>query len=403
MAGWQNWSGSVRCAPRRIEVPRTQERLRALVAGAAKERTPVRVAGSGHSFLPLCATEGLMLSLDALQGLVAVDAAAARAQFHAGTKLHQIGGPLLGAGFAMANMGDIDQQSIAGAVSTGTHGTGRGLGSISTQIAGLCLIDGSGEAIDCSPLVEPELFNAARVSLGACGVICSVILDVLPAYRLHESTWLADFEACMAQTDTLIASNRHFEFFWVPGKDVCAIKTLNPTSLHRPPLDTADPGATGWAARYVGPQRVDWSYRIFPSVRDRLFNEQEFALPADRGVACMREIRELIRTRHAELVWPVEYRTLAADDIPLSPAYGRDSVTISVHHPAAEPFDEFFADCEAIFRNHHGRPHWGKRHTHTTSELQSLYPAWGSFHEARERIDPRRIFINNYLECLFGL
>lgn len=405
---WSNWSGSVTCAPQTLAMPTTEAAISALVREAAVAGATVRVAGSGHSFTPLCAADGVLVSLDGLQGFVGIappelvkgDAIpTGKATFWAGTKLHQVGEPLWDVGLAMANMGDIDRQALAGAVSTGTHGTGPTLGSISTQVVGLRLVLASGEIVDCSPDQEPALFQAAQVSLGALGIITQVTLRCLPAYRLHERTWVAGFEECMGQLDGLIAANRHFEFFWVPSEDVCAMKTLNPTSAER--LDTPyRPTVTGRLTRYVHDERIDRSYRIFPSERTVKFNETEFAIPAANGPDCLREIRQLMQHRYPAVLWPLEYRTLAADDILLSPAYGRATVTISVHQAAELPYNPFFADVEAIFRNHRGRPHWGKIHTHTAHELAALYPAWDAFQQVRTQVDPAGLFLNAHLQAM---
>lgn len=359
---WSNWSGSVTCAPQTLALPTDETAIAMLVKTAAAAGMTLRVTGSGHSFTPLCASAGVLLSLDGLQGLVATQQDTATVW--AGTKLHQVGEPLWAASLALANMGDIDRQSLAGAVSTGTHGTGPTLGSIATQVVGLRLVLASGEIVECSPTQEPALFKAAQVSLGALGIIIQVTLRCLPAYRLHEKTWVAGFEECMSQLDALIATNRHFEFFWVPSEDVCAMKTLNPTTVER--LDMPyRPTVTGRLTRYVQDERIDRSYRIFPSERNLKFNETEFAIPAANGPDCLREIRQLMQHRYPAVLWPLEYRTLAADDIPLSPAYGRATVTISVHQAAELPYNPFFADVEAIFRNHHGTSPLGQNpHPH---------------------------------------
>jgi len=287
-----------------------------LAAIVAEGPAPIRVAGSGHSFTPLCETTGTLISLDGLSGIVEADARAERATIWAGSKLYALGAPLLEAGLALENMGDIDRQALGGAVGTGTHGTGPTLGSFSTQVVGLRLVVADGTLLDCSADQEPEVFAAARLSLGALGIISRVTLRVLPAYRLHERTWPAPYGECVEQMSRLIAENRHFEFFWSPADDACAIKTLNPTDA---PIGEIAPAiaAPGRLPRYLGAERVDWSYRIFPSERTRLFNEMEFAVPAESGQDCLYEIRDLMRTRHPDVLWPIEYRTLAADSISL--------------------------------------------------------------------------------------
>lgn len=397
MTGWQNWSGSVACTPQRLARPRDEAEIAALVA--APDAGVVRVTGTGHSFTPLCATDGTLLSLDGMQGMIAADAQTCTATFWAGTKIHQMGAPLLAAGLAMANMGDIDRQALAGAIGTGTHGTGETLGSISTQVAGLRLVLASGETLDCSETREPDIFAAARLALGTFGVVTRITLRVLPAYRLHERTWVASFDECVAQLPSLVRENRHFEFFWSPQQDACAMKSLNPTDAER--LDVAPPpDVFGRIARYVAPERIDWSYRVFPSARTLLFNEMEFAVPAAHGPDCLRELRAMMHARHPDVTWPIEYRTLHADDIPLGPAHGRATVTISIHQAAELPHAAFFTDAEAIFRNYHGRPHWGKMHAHTARDLRDCYPQWDAFLAVREQVDPDGRFLNPYLRHL---
>lgn len=401
-AAWTNWSGSVRCAPRQLAMPDDEAAIIALVRGLAREPgAELRAVGTGHSFAPLCATDGVLLSLDRLQGIIDVDPARMEATIWAGTELHRLGAPLLAAGLALENLGDIDRQSLGGAIGTGTHGTGQTLGSIPTQVVGLRLVLASGEILDCSAEREPEIFAAARLSLGALGVITRVTLRLLPAYRLHERTWAASFAECLAGLAALIEGNRHFEFFWSPREDACAMKALNPTTAVTPESPAPPPAAPGRLARYLGPERVDWSYRIFPSERTVRFNELEFAVPAANGPACLRELRSLMQGRHPEVAWPIEYRTLRADDIPLSPAYGRETVTISLHQAHDRPHERFFADAEAIFRNHQGRPHWGKMHRYDVHDLRAAYPGWDQFHAVRQRLDPDGRWLNPYLRCLF--
>ena len=382
---WSNWSGSVECTPQILAAPETEDQVVQLVVQARRNRQSVRVAASGHSFVPICASQEALLSLDGLKGVVATDPQTQTATVLAGTKIYEMGEPLFRAGLAMENMGDIDRQGIAGAVSTGTHGTGKGIGSLSTQVVGLKLVTADGESLVCSAESEGEIFKAAQVSLGALGIITQINLRCLPAYRLHERKWQVPFEQCVADLDRLIADNRHFEFFWFSQTDVCWMKTLNPTEAA--PSDLPDRDG----------ERIGHSHRIFPSVRNNRFNEIEFAVPAVNGLDCLKEIRELMRHRHKEIRWPLEYRTVAADDIFISPASGRETVTISAHQGSTLPHEKFFADVEAIFRNHRGRPHWGKMHTHTAKELSQLYPKWNEFQVIRRQLDPNGRFLNDFL------
>jgi FAD/FMN-containing dehydrogenase len=387
---WCNWSRSVRCTPQRSERPESEAQLAALLRGAAAAGLGVRVAGRGHSHTPLVASDGLLLELDALAGLEAADLPAREATLRGGTTLAQIG-PLLGElGLAMENLGDVDVQALAGAIATGTHGTGSRLRSLSNQVVGLRLYTESGDRLECSQANDPRIFAAARVALGAFGVIAAVRLRLLPAYQLHERIWREDVEPALEALTERIASNRHFEFFWLPQKDRLELKALNPTTLPS--------GVLADRRR----ERVGPAHEILPSLREIPIVEMEYAVPAEHGVACFLELRECMRRRHQDVFWPVEYRTLAADEIPLSPAYGRETVTLSLHQAADLPYQKLFADGEAIFQNVRGRPHWGKLHSCKAAELRELYPRWDDFHALRREIDPHGRFLNAYLRELFG-
>ena len=398
---WSNWSKSVQATPQQIQIPQFEAELVEIVAQANQTHAVIRVAGSGHSFVPLCASNDIIISLDELQGVISVEGDRNQATVWAGSKIHQLGEPLLKHNLGMENMGDIDRQSIAGAISTGTHGTGKGLGSISTQVLGLRLILADGTIQEISAQNEPNLFKAAQVSLGALGIISQVTLQLLPAYRLHEKTWAEPFDSCMAKLEEYIDATRHFEYFWSPREDACACKALHPTKDLEIKDPTLQEQPTGRLSRYISEERIDFSHRIFPSERNMLFNEMEFAVPAEAGPNCVRAIRQLMQEKHPDVLWPIEYRTLAPDDIWLSPAYHRDTVTISIHQAAELPHEAFFADAEAIFREFNGRPHWGKMHTHTAKELKKLYPKWDDFVAMREFVDGNGRFLNPYLQNLF--
>jgi FAD/FMN-containing dehydrogenase len=386
MPVWENWAGNVTAKPRRIVRPHDEGELVATVKQAGRSGEPVRVAGTGHSFVPIAATDGCLVSLDDDAGFEDFDSASLQATIRAGTKLTDVGAPLLERGMGLCNMGDVDVQSVAGALSTGTHGTGRTLRNLSSSIVGLRLVDARGELVECSAEREPALFEMARVALGVFGVVSAVRLQLLPAYRLRERVWQEDLEPCLATLDEKIEKNRHYEFFWYPGNDRCDQKAINPTDR--------DPE--------VGErERVDWSHRILPSVREVRFFEMEYSVPAASGLECFREVRAMLREKHPDVVWPVEYRTLAADDIPLSTAYERETVTISVHSDGRKPYEGVMRDSEAVFRNHAGRPHWGKLHWRTHAELRELYPRFDEFCALRRQRDPDGVFLNPFLRSLF--
>jgi FAD/FMN-containing dehydrogenase len=401
---WSNWSGLVSCRPRQLLSPASEEEVVAIVRGAAAAGEMVRVTGTGHSFTPLCSSDDVLLSLDRLSGIESVDAAARRAWIRAGTKIHDLGGPLAERGLALENQGDVDVQAIAGAVSTGTHGTGPTLGSISTQVVGLRIVTAAGDLIECSNEADAELFRAAQVALGSLGVITAVQLRLLPLYRLHERVRREPLDACLASLDERIRANRHFEFFWYPTDDSAFTKTLNPTDLA---ADAAtSPAHDGSPAENPGlssaeRERVDDSWRIFPTVRENRFNEMEYSVSAELGLECFLEVRDLMRRRHPLVTWPIEYRTVAADEILISPAYGRATVAISIHQGAELPHAAFFDEAEQIFRRHQGRPHWGKLHSLTRRELTALYPQWERFLSVRSRLDPQGRFLNEHLRRLF--
>jgi len=386
---WTNWSGSVTTKPSDFHIPDTESELVDLVHRAAKDHQKIRVAASGHSFTPLCAVDdGMQLLLNRFSGIVSTDLVAKEATIWGGTNLFRLGQPLREAGLAMENLPDVDMQALAGAISTGTHGTGRGIRNLSNQAIGLRLVTASGDIVECSHDLEPEIFRAAQVSVGALGIITQVRMRLLPTYRLHEKTWRASFEECFENMGRLIRENRHFEFFWVSQSDMCLLKTLNPTDAQ--PDDLAD--RTG--------ERIGHSDVIFPSVRSRRFNEIEFSLAEERGPECLIELRELLMKKYPEVSMPLEYRTLGADESYLSTANGRDTVTISAHRIASQPHEKFFGDVEAIYRNHGGRPHWGKIHTHTAGELEKLYPKWNAFQKIREQLDPDGRFLTPYMKKL---
>jgi FAD/FMN-containing dehydrogenase len=398
---WRNWSGIVECRPRHVESPDSVDVLAAIVRRAVDEGGPIRVAGTGHSFTPLCATDGTLISLDGMQGVISTSLDAREATIWAGTKISGLGDMLRAGGVALENQGDVDYQALAGAVSTGTHGTGTAFGSLSSFVTGLDLLIASGERVICSANVEPALFKAAQLSLGLFGVVTAITMRVVPAFRLHERTWIASFEETMRQLDERVARNEHFEFFWLPMYDASAMKTLNTTDAEPGGEEDPDVAArAGTVERYTRPERVDWSYRIFASERTLRFVEMEFAVPIASGPACFRELRQLMLEKHRDVHWPIEYRTQRQDDLYISPAYMRDSVTLSLHQANDLPYQRFFADAEAVFRNHGGRPHWAKLHTHTADELAALYPMWDQFREQRARVDPRGRFLNPYLRRL---
>ena len=387
---WASWGGTVRCTPRRIESPASEDALANAIRRARDDGMRVRVFGTGHSSMPLVATDDVLVSLDALAGMMSADPARRRAWVWAGTRLTALGGPLRDRGLAMENLGDVDVQSLGGALGTGTHGTGHTMGNLSSRVGALRLVDAQGQIRECARDRDPDPFQAARVSIGSLGIFSRAELDLLPAYRLHERVWRSDIDVCLGELDRHIRENRHFEFFWFPQAGFAEMKTLNPTRAEPDPL----PDVKG--------ERIGWSADIIPSVREIKFHEMEYAVPAEDGPTCFARVRERLRERHPDVAWPVEYRTVAADDAWLSPAYGRATVTISVHEDVRRDYRAAFHDVEPIFWEHGGRPHWGKLHQLRAPELAKLYPMWDRFCSLRRSIDPHGLFSNDHLRELFG-
>lgn len=426
---WTNWSGSVTCRPGQVATPSTVEALGDLVRETARSGGKLRVVGAGHSFSPVVATDQTLVSLARIRGLAEVDREAVAATALAGTSIRDLGHLLAKHGLALENQGDIDRQAIAGAVSTGTHGTGIAFGSISTQVRALTLVTAAGEQLTCSPTHEPDIFKAAQVSLGALGVLARIRLQCVPSYVLRDVRKNVDLHTCLAEFEDHCRRHRHFEFWWFPYSDRAATKALDIVDTPRPRsyvgrlladkvLETGVFWAASEAVRRVPSlsrpvarfasraiseaDHADWSHRVFPSARDVRFNEMEYAVPVERGPDCLRELKAYIERDRVHVHFPIEYRVVAGDDIWLSPFYRRDSAVISVHMYAGMPYADYFAGCEAIFRNHRGRPHWGKIHSLTAHELQDMYPEWHRFHDVRRRLDPRGVFMNDYLLRIFG-
>ncbi|MDE2463904.1 MAG: FAD-binding protein [Alphaproteobacteria bacterium] len=428
---WNNWSGGVRCTPRHVIAPREEVELAAAIRTATG---CVRAPGTGHSFTPVCASDDTMLDLAAFRGLLAADTAAQTATFSAATPLWAVGPALHAKGLALANMGDIDRQTLAGVVATGTHGTGRTLGSLSAQVSGFRLITADGEVLNCSADENPEVFELGRVSIGTFGVMSQITIKALPAYRLVERNFALPIEELFERLDSLIAENRHFEFFWFPYANKAVCKSLNLTEDDAPAPRSAEemyargeasgllymntfaainevlpfaPFLLEWTHRLFsrlmpGPDKVRWSYEIFPSPRTVRFNEMEYAIAIEDGPACLKEVVRTIRAKRINTGFPIEYRTVKGDDIPLSPFYGRDSATVAVHQYRSVNTEALFSACEAIFRQFGGRPHWGKRHTRTAAELEQIYPHYDRFVRMRAQLDPKGRFLNAHLRALFG-
>jgi FAD/FMN-containing dehydrogenase len=382
---WSNWAGNETCTPEAVHVARSVDDVRGLVAAATTRGATVRVAGSGHSHHRLVPTDGVVLDLSAFTGVIDADAAAGTATVWAGSVIASLGRPLAERGVALANQGDIDRQSIGGAVATGTHGTGRTLRNLSAAVLAMDVVTADGSLERWSATEHGDRFAAARLHLGAFGVVVALTLAVRPAYRLADRVVLQDYESLRPTIEASVGAHRHFEFFWYPGRDRAMVKSIDETEA---------------APAYpIGPEgeRTGWSYEVLPSNRVERHTEIEYALPLESSLACLDEIRDLVRRDFPELRWPVEYRTLAADDVWLSPAYGRDVATISLHQGIGLPDEPVFRAAEAVFARYDGRPHWGKVHYRSGEDLAAIHPRWDDWWAVRNGVDPTGTFLNDRL------
>lgn len=390
---WQNWSGSLRFTPGSLESPENEEALAALVRRTAKEGGTMRVVGSGHSSVPLIVTEDMLISLEQFNGIEAHNLETSEATVRAGTTLRDAGRSLLDCGLAMHNLGDVNTQAIAGAFGTGTHGTGKTLQDLSSQLIGGRMVTASGDMLEFSEK-DADFLRAARVSLGVLGIFTALELRLKPAFKLHRREYCTHIDSCLEHLEELVGANRNFDFYWYPRSDQAKLRTWN--------LPEHDPQSLPYATCVEN--RIGWSHEILSKERRLKYDEMEYALPAEAGPACFQEVRERVKAKWRQSVgWRVLYRTIAADDTYLSNAYGRNTVTISLHQNASLPYWDYFKDIEAVFLAYGGRPHWGKKHTLKAHGLRVLYPMWDVFQGFRKRLDPEGRFLNPYLrELLVG-
>lgn len=416
-AEWRNWSGSQVSHPKAWLNPRDEAELAAQMRAAPGG---IRVTGAGHSFSALCATDDTLFSLDQLRGLISHDPETLQATFWAGTRLRDAGEPLWNVGQGFSNQGDVNPQSIGGACGTSTHGTGVALGSFSAMVRGVRLVTAEGEIIDADAGRDAEVFHAATTSLGALGIVSQFRLQNRKAYKLHEREFTEPLSQVLANIERYARENRHFEFWPFLESDLAVVKILNETEAEdTPPVEEdlpvtailnlfarlADrvPGADGPLQRtltrlHTPVERVGRSYSIFPSQRDSRFNEMEYEIPAAKGPECLQEIIATVRKSELRTLFPLEYRYVAADDCWLSPFYGRDTCSISVHQHVSVDYRPLFDLVEPVFWKYEGRPHWGKLHSLDARRLAALYPRWDDYQKVRARLDPKGRMLNAHLK-----
>ncbi|MGB2940928.1 MAG: D-arabinono-1,4-lactone oxidase [Candidatus Dormiibacterota bacterium] len=427
---WRNWGGNQECHPVAIQHPISEADIASVVRSAADRHQRVKVFGAGHSFTDIACTDGRLLSLDRYNRVLEIDEGACTVKVQAGITIEELGAVLEKHGMAQPNLGDIGYQSVAGAISTATHGTGRNLGNISTQVKALSLVTADGSVVEADAEHEPDVYAAARVGLGALGVISTVTLQCVPAFTLRSVEEPRTLDEVLDRFDEYVEGNDHFEFFWFPHTS--AAQTILNNRTDDPPSPPGRASAwlndvlvenhafgvvqrigaarTSWIpplARFTGKlisrrEIVDLSHRIFINPRLVRFVEMEYAIPREAVVDTVREVNKMIERTGMSISFPVEVRVAAEDDIPLSTATARKTGYIAVHVFNKLPFARYFREVEAIMDGVMGRPHWGKMHYQTAETLRPRYPQWDRFIAVRDRLDPERRFGNAYTERVLG-
>ena len=427
---WENWGGNQQCAAETVDHPADEAEISASVKAAAAGGQTVKAVGSGHSFTDIACTYGRRLVLDRYDQVLSVDRDRRRVTVQSGITIGQLNRTLAELGWALPNLGDIDYQTISGAISTGTHGTGLRLGGIATQVVGLELVTGDGSVVRCSAEEEPEVFSAARVGLGALGVISTVTMQCVPAFNLHAVEEPLRVDDVLEHLDEHVEGNDHFEFYYVPHTGWALTKRNNRT-------DEPVGGMPRWKEMRdkvlfenlffglvcrAGRRRPQWiprlarlapsggrleyvkpSHRTFVTPRMVHFVEMEYSIPRAAAPDALRAVRAFIDRSGMMISFPIEVRFVAPDDIPLSTAFGEERAYLAVHMYRGTVFEQYFRGVEAVMDPLGGRPHWGKMHYQTAATLAPRYPRWDDFAAVRRRLDPEGRFRNAYLDRVLGL
>jgi L-gulono-1,4-lactone dehydrogenase len=433
---WQNWSGLESADPRTVISPSSQDQVLAAVRAARRDRTTVKMIGSGHSFTGIATPGDVMLRPDELTGIIAVDRDAMTVTAYAGTQLKVLNAELERLGLSLHNMGDIAEQTLAGAVSTGTHGTGGLAAGLAAQLAGFQLVTGTGELVDASAEVNPDLFALGRVGLGALGILTTVTFAVEPLFLLEAHEQPMTWGEALGTFDEMVAGSDHCDMYWFPHTDRMLTKRntrlgtdlsqARPLSRTRGWVDDellsntvfgmlttignrapgVIPRINQVSARALSARTYsDIAHQVFTSPRRVVFREMEYAVPRDAGLEALREARKVVDASDWTISFPVEIRVAPADDVALSTAYDRDSFYLAFHtHHRSDwrTHTAYLRAMEAVMREHDGRPHWGKLHTRTAADLAPAYPRFEEFLALRERLDPDRVFVNDYLRRVLG-
>jgi L-gulonolactone oxidase len=427
---WSNWAGDQVCAPREIAHPTSERELAGVVSRSATTGQQIRAVGSGHSFTDCACTDGVMIDTAGMHRILDIDRDSGLVTVEGGVKLHALGPILAEHGLALENQGDVDRQSISGAISTATHGTGARLPNVAARIAALRLVIASGDVLELSPDTDPDAYLAARVSIGALGVISAVTIQCVPLYTLHRHDQPLPLGETLARLEEHVDHNDHFEFFVFPYTSTALTRrTRRSYEQPKPPPDwrrhlqeeivenrvLSAVCRTGRTFPRLAPRlnrlittvmsegRVeDRAYRVYASNRAVRFTEMEYAIPRAHAREAVERVLALVEQRRLPILFPLEVRFAAPDDAFLSTAYGRDTCYIAVHQYAGMEFETYFRGVEAIMDSYGGRPHWGKRHYQTAATLRERYPEWDRFQAVRARLDPGGAFTNDYSRRVLG-
>jgi FAD-linked oxidoreductase len=430
---WTNWSRLETARPTREATPADAGEVAAEVRRALDAGSTVKMVGTGHSFTAIAAPEGTMLRPDALTGIVAVDREALTVTAYAGTPLTELNVVLERLGLSLHNMGDIAEQTLAGAISTGTHGTGGTAAGLAAQVVGLELVTGTGELLRATPDENADVLDVARVGLGALGILTTITFRVEPVFVLEAHEQPMSWDEALGSFDEMTEAADHVDMYWFPHTDRMLTKrntrrgtdlsAARPLGRWRSWLDDDFLQNTAFGLLTAGANRAprviprmnrmtasllsrrtysDVPHRVFTAERRVVFREMEYAVPRAAGLEALQQCRKALDASDLRISFPVEIRVAPADDIPLSTASGRDSFYLAFHtHRHAEHRD-YFALMEPILRDHDGRPHWGKVHTRSAADLAPAYPRFGDFLALRDRLDPHRVFANDHLRRVLG-
>jgi FAD-linked oxidoreductase len=429
-APWENWAGNQSAIATRVVAPATTDEVADIVRATASAGSTVKPVGSGHSFTATAVTRGTRLDPSRMSGLVSVDHSTKLVRVRAGTPLALLNRELARTGLAMPNLGDIDMQTIAGALATGTHGTGAAYGCLSTFVDELELVTGTGEVVRCSRSMQPDVFFAALVGVGAVGIVTEVTLRCVDAFILHAEERVAPLATVLSGVDNLVAGNDHFEFYWMPYTEKAFTKANNRVEHDSAPrsrlaawfnddlLENTAIGAVcrlcravpAWTpallraiTRFFSPRvYTERSDVVFTSPRRVRFVEMEYGVPRAAIGEAFEGLRRVISALKVPVTLPVEIRFTAADDIWLSHGQGRDSAYIAVHQFIGMPYEQYFRSFEEVCRAVGGRPHWGKMHYRSAESLRPVYPHFDDFLAVRDKLDPARVFANDYTRQVLG-